>query len=236
MSRQSILSAFVVPTASQDHEEILDDKTGVNSVQASQTEAQLTANGAVNIIVDNQAYTPDLPAQTPITTHSDVNGSSNVSKQKIIISNSINPRPISPLTLNQSSDGTFLRLANNLVCINRLCSVCPVCRTTICLILPHTGQEEETYWSWVLATKPSLPSDFTNGLKKAGKRLSENSAAENRDSTVGSITSNPPVDTTSSKHWPLHTFRGNTWTPTLAKRASAYKLGASKKQESCSIL
>ncbi|KAG6586546.1 uncharacterized protein IUM83_16201 [Phytophthora cinnamomi] len=45
--------------------------------------------------------------------------------------------------------------------------VCPVCSADIGIILPHTGTEEDTYWKWVLATKPRLPSQFTKDFKNA---------------------------------------------------------------------
>ncbi|POM80412.1 Hypothetical protein PHPALM_1755 [Phytophthora palmivora] len=54
--------------------------------------------------------------------------------------------------------------------------VCPVCSADIGLILPHTGTEEDAYWTWALnSNKPSLPSQFTKDFQNAGKKIADTS-------------------------------------------------------------
>lgn len=43
--------------------------------------------------------------------------------------------------------------------------LCPVCGEHARKILPHTGNEIEEYWEWVMEIKPPLPSGFKNRFK-----------------------------------------------------------------------
>ncbi|GMF54220.1 unnamed protein product [Phytophthora fragariaefolia] len=110
-----------------------------------------------------------------------------------------------------------------------------LCGAAIRIILPHTGHEEDEYWNWVLSTKPTLPSEFLKGFKTASKKLSEDSVAETKISTDSLASHHESLSVTTINPRPRPN-RGSTWAPTLTKRASAYKLEVSGKQESCLIL
>lgn len=43
--------------------------------------------------------------------------------------------------------------------------LCPVCGEHAKKILPHTGNEVEEYWEWVMEIKPPLPPGFKNRFK-----------------------------------------------------------------------
>lgn len=50
-------------------------------------------------------------------------------------------------------------------------SACPVCMDDICLILEHSGKEEEKYWKWVMEVQPHLSPRFKNHFKEAARKL-----------------------------------------------------------------
>lgn len=43
--------------------------------------------------------------------------------------------------------------------------------TDICLILTHSGKEEDKYWKWVMEVQPRLSSQFKVEFKETARRL-----------------------------------------------------------------
>lgn len=41
----------------------------------------------------------------------------------------------------------------------------------ICLILAHSGKEEEKYWKWVMEVQPRLSTQFKHEFKETARRL-----------------------------------------------------------------
>lgn len=69
---------------------------------------------------------------------------------------------------------------------------CPVCMGEIRLILPHTGNEEDLYWQWVLEVQPVLPSYFKQEFRDTARRLRRNSIAPSCPSTHVQSSDQPP--------------------------------------------
>lgn len=111
--------------------------------------------------------------------------------------------------------------------------------TEIRLILPHSGKEEEKYWKWVMEIKPSLPSNFKQEFKEAGKQL-------NKTATLGQTRRNSMFrrDSTPAEEAPKDPpqkpkvlNRSHTWQP--GEAATVRNVAASNEQDAahnCSIL
>lgn len=126
--------------------------------------------------------------------------------------------------------------------------------TDIRLILPHSGKEEDKYWKWVLEIKPSLPSNFKQEFKEAGKRLNKDTgsaAPRGRRSSIvtlfrregtfkeekspAPVANAPPEPKPKPKVPPLG--RRHSWQPGV--ESAVQNVAASNEQEeahNCSIL
>ncbi|GMF54221.1 unnamed protein product [Phytophthora fragariaefolia] len=119
-----------------------------------------------------------------------------------------------------------------------LCSVCPVCRADIRLVLPHTGTEEGLFWEWLGHSEPPLPASFKEGFKKAFRRLSDSALVMRtgsvcKSSAFGSLTARPYAGDT--KNSPRLQRRAS-WTSAILHGKSVPKQSLQRQHEMCLIL
>ncbi|GMF54217.1 unnamed protein product [Phytophthora fragariaefolia] len=123
---------------------------------------------------------------------------------------------------------------------------CPVCMADIRLILPHSGKEEQKYWKWVLEIKPSLPANFKQEFKEAGRRMNKDATptpTRGRRSSIVTMLRREPAPPDEAPKQPLPKpkvpvlGRRHSWQP--GEVANVQNVAVSNEQEeahNCSIL
>lgn len=99
----------------------------------------------------------------------------------------------------------------------------------ICLILAHSGKEEEKYWKWVMEVQPRLSTQFKTEFKETARRLE-------KGTTTASASFEHESEPTNRHNSGKLAPRRHTWqqpnAPTSGRRARRGDSGRS----TCSIL